>query len=224
MKALIWDMDGVIVDSERAYEERDRQWFARKGIQVDLKALRQLMGCTNDLYWQRIAQWNPQQDMAQVRREYLDDCRAHPIDYAALFRPAVRDLLQSCRQQGILSALASSSTMETIRQVLTACGLDQAFDLVVSGAQLPASKPDPAIFTLCARKMNVAAEECTVIEDSCNGVMAGKRAGMRVIGLRDPLLDQDLSEADRVIEDLRQLQIRQKELIVLPLQEVLSCG
>ena len=73
MKALIWDMDGVIVDSERAYEARDRQWFARKGIQVDLKALRQLMGCTGDLYWQRIAQWNPQQDMAQVRREYLDD-------------------------------------------------------------------------------------------------------------------------------------------------------
>lgn len=212
LQALILDMDGVIIDSERVYEEIDQQWFQEHGLITDKTALRSCLGATTEQYWNLIMTWNPKQNRDQVYQQYKTFCETISIDYAAIFRPHIRTLLEAGRQQQFKTALASSSPMDNILQVVQQCGIQSLFDELFSGCDLPFSKPDPTIFQECARALKTPASACVVVEDSANGVLAAKRAGMTVIGLRDPLFNQDCSSADYLIDDLKQLQIENGRL------------
>lgn len=214
MKALIFDMDGVIIDSEKVYEQVDQQWFAENGIKTDRIALRQCLGCTDDVNWGMIARWNPELDIAAAFQKYRAFCMDVRVNYEKIYRPYVQTLIDQCRRCGILTALASSSPMDNIQTVLCDCQLEGQFDLVVSGCDLPVSKPDPAIFLQCAKQLGCMPAECVVIEDSLNGVTAGKRAGMTVIGLDDPYFGQDLSKADVRVDQLEQIVITDKGLLI----------
>lgn len=214
MKALIFDMDGVIIDSEKVYEQADQRWFAENGIKTDRIALRQCLGCTDDVNWGMIARWNPELDIAEAFQKYRAFCKDVRVNYEKIYRPYVQTLIDQCRRCGILTALASSSPMDNIQTVLCDCQLEGQFDLVVSGCDLPVSKPDPAIFLQCAKQLGCAPAECVVIEDSLNGVTAGKRAGMMVIGLDDPYFGQDLSKADVRVDQLEQIVITDKGFLI----------
>lgn len=214
MKALIFDMDGVIIDSEKVYEQADQRWFAENGIKTDRIALRQCLGCTDDVNWGMIARWNPELDIAAAFQKYRAFCKDVRVNYKKIYRPYVQTLIDQCRRCGILTALASSSPMDNIQTVLSDCQLEGQFDLVVSGCDLPVSKPDPAIFLQCAEQLGCIPAECVVIEDSLNGVTAGKRAGMTVIGLDDPYFGQDLSKADVRVDQLEQIVITDKGFLI----------
>lgn len=207
MQAFIFDMDGVIIDSEKVYEQADQKWFAENGIQTDRIALRRCLGCTDDVNWGMIAKWNPDRDIPEIYRQYREFCKEIRVNYREIYRPYVQTLIDQCHQTGIQTALASSSPMDNILTVIRDCGLENQFDLIVSGCDLPQSKPDPAIFLQCAKQLGIVPAACVVIEDSYNGVTAGKRAGMTVIGLEDPYFGQDLSEADVRVEVLEQIEI-----------------
>ena len=207
MKALIFDMDGVIIDSERFYNQKDRAWFAQQGIRVDWKEFYKTMGTTSRTMQEKLREWNPDADFDALMKKHHEFWKQQVVDYRLLFRPAVCDLISQCRTYHIKTALASSSSMKNIMQVVDQCGLQGCFDVILSGEDLENSKPDPAIFLLCAEKLQVDCSDCVVIEDSTNGVIAGKRAGMVVIGLTDPYFDLDLSEADSLTDSLSSLEV-----------------
>uniref|UniRef100_UPI0026033828 HAD family hydrolase n=1 Tax=uncultured Anaerovibrio sp. TaxID=361586 RepID=UPI0026033828 len=115
--------------------------------------------------------------------------------------PGVRELLERLKAAGYVIGLGSSSTMEMIQLVLGRFGLRDYFRVLVSGDELPRSKPDPLIFLTVAEKLGVKPENCTVIEDAYAGVTAAKAAGMRCIGYYNPNSGpQDLSGANQIVK------------------------
>ncbi len=109
------------------------------------------------------------------------------------------------KKKKIKMAIASSSPMDTINEVVTTCKIESYFDCLISGRDLPESKPNPTIFLKASEQLRIPVEECLVIEDSYNGIKAGKRANMKVLAIKDKRFSQDVSLADDVIYDIKYL-------------------
>jgi HAD superfamily hydrolase (TIGR01509 family) len=119
------------------------------------------------------------------------------------------ELIAQLGQAHIPMAVASSAGNAVIEAVLRSFDLRQAFQIVVSGAELPKGKPDPAVYLLAADRLGVQPQACVVLEDAAAGVQAAKRAGMYCIAYRNPGSgQQNLSLADDIVEDIRNIDIR----------------
>jgi HAD superfamily hydrolase (TIGR01509 family) len=118
----------------------------------------------------------------------------------------IPELLEQLKRDGVLTAIASSSSRDFISLVVDRTGIRQYFDAFISGQELPESKPNPAIYLLAAQTLGVEPSECIVLEDAHLGVEAAKRAGMRCIGYRNPNSGaQDLSKADVVVDRMEKI-------------------
>ncbi len=197
---IIFDMDGVIIDSEPIYFRVILKMFREMGIGMTEEELTNFVG-RSDL-WETIKQeYDANFDVDEINREeqrrFLAYLNNHfdggPID-------GVEELLRSLNEKNYKLALASSSRVENINTVLNKLNLERYFPLRISGADLETSKPHPEIFLKAAEMAGAQPEQCLVIEDSKNGVMGAKAAGMLCIGYKNPNSgNQDLSAADRII-------------------------
>ncbi|MDV4368786.1 phosphatase, partial [Enterococcus faecium] len=127
------------------------------------------------------------------------------IDYLDIFPNILIEQLEWLKKKKIKMAIASSSPMDTINEVVTTCKIESYFDCLISGRDLPESKPNPTIFLKASEQLRIPVEECLVIEDSYNGIKAGKRANMKVLAIKDKRFSQDVSLADDVIYDIKYL-------------------
>ena len=139
-----------------------------------------------------------------MRRFYEANYPYGPIDYLSALNPHVRLILQQMKQAGIRTAIASSSSNASIERMLTSNELTPFFDQVISGHELPRSKPDPAIYHEAMRRLDHTPAQCVVIEDSAIGIEAAKRAGMYVIAKRENRFHVDQRQADHIADDLLQ--------------------
>ena len=122
--------------------------------------------------------------------------------------PGIVELLEELRRQRIAIGLASSSPRSFIEAVLAKFKIREYFACVVSGEEMPAGKPAPDIYLEAARQLHVPPEQCVVLEDSRNGVLAAKRAGMTCIGFANPASGgQDLSAADRIVHAISEIKV-----------------
>lgn len=204
IKAVIFDMDGVIIDSEMGYLEMALEFARTKNPSVRLEDLFGMVGSSREDSWccMERAVHN-----GQTWRELRDEYHAHRNifegrDYRKIYRPVVTEILTQLKDAGYQLAVASSTQMEVVRHVLEVNGILHFFETVVSGAQFKRSKPDPEIYHYTADALGVAERECFVVEDSTFGVTAAHRAGMKVAALRDDRFDFDQSLADYHIEQL----------------------
>jgi len=212
-KAFIFDMDGVIINSEPLHAKAKLEALRQFGLSCDEKELVRYVGRTAlDFYTEFLGQ-HPLPDvtareMTDLKHElYLDilagDASIQPID-------GVKDLLARLKGAGYLIALGSSSTPKIIETVLTRFGIKAYFQVILAGSQLPKSKPDPAIYLLAAKKLQVKPEECIVLEDATSGIAAAKAAGMYCIAYRNLTSGrQDLTRADRVVEHLDEIKVEE---------------
>ena len=143
------------------------------------------------------------EDMVAFREMCIMDIihsrTVHPIE-------GIPELLKDIRSCGLKTAVASSSSYDLIFAVLDKLNIREFFDQVISGEDLENSKPAPDIFLKAAGQLESAPEECVVIEDSANGVLAGVRAGMKVVGYVNPSSGvQDLSPAAVVIQSFKDI-------------------
>ncbi|HAP9514226.1 TPA: HAD-IA family hydrolase, partial [Enterococcus faecium] len=122
-----------------------------------------------------------------------------------IFPNILIEQLEWLKKKKIKMAIASSSPMDTINEVVTTCKIESYFDCLISGRDLPESKPNPTIFLKASEQLRIPVEECLVIEDSYNGIKAGKRANMKVLAIKDKRFSQDVSLADDVIYDIKYL-------------------
>jgi HAD superfamily hydrolase (TIGR01509 family) len=183
-RAAIFDMDGLLIDSEPFWRDAEREVFGRVGIEITDEMAAVTAPLTTRAvaeHWYRVRPWSGYsiEDMeAAVIARVAEYIRAHG---AAL--PGVRDALDLCTRQGWRVALASNSPAPLCQLVLGELGIGPAFHAVVSADHVEHGKPNPAIYLLAARKLGVEPAECLVFEDSPTGVRAARAAGMCVVAI-----------------------------------------
>ncbi|KPL16568.1 MAG: hypothetical protein AMS26_04190 [Bacteroides sp. SM23_62] len=206
--AVIFDMDGVIVDSEQVYQEIERQMYDDLGIPVSPEEHRLFIGAAERSMWQYMKdkyQMEAETDMLveEERTRFmsrLDQPGSIPL------MPGLRELLEALAHEGIPAYVASSSSREIIEKVLQVNHIRHFFKDITGGDDVFHSKPAPEIFLKTASKAGIAPEKCLVIEDSENGIRAARAAGMKVIALLSHCNgDLDLSEASKIIHALDEL-------------------
>ena len=200
LKAVIFDMDGVISDSERLYVDVKNEALASLGIyDVPYEYHMQFIGTTHEYQWKVMSRDFHAEHIST--EEYLE------VLYATknrIFREAgiapirgVLEFIDHVKKAGYPIAVASSSTIEEIREMLDSFGITQWFDALVSGWEVAHGKPAPDIFFEAARRMKMRPENCMVIEDSPNGVLSANKAGCKVIMVPD--LDQPSEEISKLL-------------------------
>lgn len=197
IKAVIFDMDGVLVDSEPAHYELVRQFFAEHGLDVSTEQLNTLVGCSGDFFVERITEWwaeTPRKSEAECTLAAIDafhlwEDNREPIDYGSLLNPGVRETLEELSARGIRLAVASSTSHEGIQQELEPSDILRFFEVVVSGEEFRESKPNPEIYLATMERMGLGPDECIAVEDSDRGIAAAIAAGMRVAIKREPRFD-----------------------------------
>lgn len=209
-KAFIFDMDGVIIDSEPIHSRVKMDTFRHFGLTFEESALASYMGRTSGAIFRDVIEKSGRTD---ITVEELTDYKHHhylEILKSGQIRPVSGTvaLIHSLYESGILLGLATSSWSEVMNIVLEKFGIRQYFASVLSGGDLPASKPDPAIYRISAERLGAKPEHCMVLEDTASGILAAKRAGMYCIAYRNPNSGrQDLSLADRVVEKIEDIKL-----------------
>ena len=207
VKAVIFDMDGVIIDSEPAYMARQEAYLKARGRKYRKSDLNRLVGASNRESWELL--WrlsDPGMTMEEVKEDYRRyQSGQPPVDYARILNPGFDKTAAALRERGVRMALASSSPLVHIRMVLKECGIDGWFEEVVSGQQFTKSKPDPEIYRYTLLRLGLCPDEAVAVEDSAYGIQAAKAAGLICIALRENRFGFRQDEADYRIETLPQL-------------------
>src|SRR5690625_1973188 len=196
---VIFDMDGVIVDSEPIHSEVEQQMFKNEGVTLSPEEHQKFTGTASLEMWTEIVErfsltTSPDELTRQNNESYLKALQSISTLPAV---KGVQQLIRNLHEKKYNLALASSYSRDQIDLIVNRLQLGSYFKVLVSGAELPRSKPDPMIFLETARQLGKAPSQCCVIEDSFHGVTAAKAAGMKCIGYRNPNSGiQDLSGAD----------------------------
>lgn len=209
MKAIFFDLDGVLINSEIMHQEMTREFLEQEHYDVPLERFHLLIGSHKSLNpWPKVFEGIELpisvEEFRQRLRAFKDE-RFKTIDYATIVFPEVREALLELKKRGFKIACASSSNIEYIKTMLQSGQLFSLFDLVVSCDNFERSKPAPDIYQYCQNYFGFAAEDCMVVEDSEIGIQAGKRAGMKTIARKDYNFHLNQSEADDFIDDLNDL-------------------
>lgn len=201
-KLIIFDMDGVLVDSEKIYMDMNREFFRELGAEISHEEYQAFIGISATRMWTYIKEKTGLLQSVEELKEQEKELKHKTLKEVPLApTPGLVAFLDHLKQNEHPLAIASSGLRKNIELILEKTGLGNYFDLVVSGEQVTKGKPEPDIFLKVATHFGIAPSNCIVIEDSRNGVLAAKAAGMYCIGYYNPNSgNQDLSKADMVID------------------------
>ncbi|WHY86543.1 HAD family phosphatase [Neobacillus novalis] len=209
LEAVIFDMDGVIIDSEDSFFQAKDTLLNELGISVDSSYHHQFMGTTAEYTWTKMKEElaislsveECIKRMEAIRKDIIKRDGLRPI-------PGVLDLIMHLHKQGVPLAIASSSPLEDIYYTVEIFQLNNTFQVLVTGQDCENSKPFPDVFLKAAKELDVKPANCLVIEDSQNGTLAAKAAGMTCIGYNNPEFNNmDLSKADKIVEYFKDINI-----------------
>lgn len=210
LKAVIFDMDGVLLDSEPYHYFIEGEIYKRLGINIPEEIRVNFVGMGNKEMWTFIKN---KYGLKQSIEELTQNNDRERFDYMStltglLPNPGVAGLLDELKKNNIKIALASSSPKNVINILVDQISLTKYFDIMVSGDEFKNGKPEPDIFIQSAKLLRENATDCIVIEDSTNGIKAAKAAKMKCIAYKNKgTRGQDISMADLVIDDFAKLDI-----------------
>lgn len=208
LKAVLFDMDGVIVDTEPLHRKAYFKMFEEMNIPVSEALYTSFTGqSTIEICRTLVNTFSLSQTpevLVTCKRKHFKYLFEHDDSLELL--PGVLELIQDYHRNGLTLVLASSASMDNINRIFTRFDLNQYFVAKLSGADLAKSKPHPEIFIKAAQASGHPREHCMVIEDSTNGIKAAKGAGIFCVGYNSlHSEDQDYSLADKVVGDFREL-------------------
>lgn len=205
---IIFDMDGVLLDSEPLHENARQKMFREFGIKPG-DDLPDPVGKSSSGFWRIIMEkYGIQGDPYQLEKEQyrlvaeqIEQNQVQPSD-------GLLDLIHAAREKGIKIGLASSSTRILVDDTLRLLGIEAFFDCTVSGDEVEAKKPRPDVYLKVLELSDCAPKEACAVEDSHAGIVSAQGAGIFCYGYRnDTSGGQDISGADQIIENLREIQI-----------------
>jgi HAD superfamily hydrolase (TIGR01509 family) len=205
--ACVFDMDGVLIDTEPTWRETEHDVFARVGVELTDAQLRETWGMRIEEvvdYRYRIRPWNgirPRAVQREIIREMVAHVQAHGVPM-----PGAVEAIHTARDAGLRVAIASSSSRDLIDAVVQRLGIAELVDAICTADDEERGKPDPGVYLSAARALDVMPSSCVAIEDSPVGVSAALAAGMRCIGLRsEGALAGDISHANVVVASLLEI-------------------
>jgi HAD superfamily hydrolase (TIGR01509 family) len=206
--AIIFDMDGVLIDSEPLHYAVLNDLLAIDGHALSHADYEEFIGTTTEFTWltliARYGLTRPATDYMARYDETLLQVLRQPRDPA----PGVVALVKRARELGLRLGVASSSRWVWIEATLRSLGLADAFDACVSGDDVERGKPDPQIYVLAAQRLGVAPGRCLAIEDAPKGVRSAVLAGMAVLGVRTPYTAHlRLDGAEQIVDSLADLDL-----------------
>ncbi len=210
IRAVIFDMDGVIVDSEPAHIEAEKRILREHGVEVSTEELREYTGTTAEFEFGDLIR--KYQLRTTVDKLFGEKERAlfELLEKETLPMKGVVGLIRSLKKHGFRLGIASSGHKKLVYYYLKKLEIENLFDSVVCAEDIVHSKPHPEIFLKAAEWLNAEPGDCVVIEDSKLGAEAAKRAGMKCIGYKNPNSgDQDLSQADMIVTDFTELGVQE---------------
>lgn len=203
IKAVIFDLDGVIVSTDDCHYKAWKKMADEEGIYFDREINNRLRGVSRmaslDIVLEKAEKEYSQsekQELAERKNNYYKEliCELTPSDIL----PGVMEKLNILKENGVKIAIGSSSKNTPI--ILKQIGLDSFFDTVSDGNNITNSKPDPEVFVKAAEMLDIAPEYCMIVEDADAGIEAGKRAGMKTLAVQgaknSDFSAKDLSECD----------------------------
>lgn len=205
VKGILFDMDGVLIDSEPATARSVVAYFASKGVNIPTTDFRDFIGGGERLYYNSIAKHYRIKDFDYdtCREDLYDAYRKEIAEEGPM--AGVQRFLHNCKKAGIKTVSASSAFMEKIDINLRQCGLTTSdFTALVCGDMFKRNKPAPDIYQVAAKQIGLNPNECMVMEDSMNGLSSGHAAGCLTCGLMTSFDKQQLKEfgADYVVQTL----------------------
>ncbi len=203
IRAVIFDMDGVLIDSEEYICRAAIEFLATKGVNAKPEDFKPFIGAGEDRFIGGVAEkYGLQLDLEQAKKE------TYTI-YGGLIRghlgplPGAIEFIARCRDRGLRLAVASAADLMKVEINLRQIGCSpETFDAIVTGSDVTHKKPHPEIFLTAAAHLGVPPEECLVVEDAVNGVRAGRAAGCRCLGITTSFSPEELHEADWHAPDL----------------------
>ena len=214
IKAVIWDMDGVIADTAPYHFNAWQEVFQKRGVKFTREDFRRNFGQRNDTI---------------IRNTLGEGISPNEIDVIAEekerdFRKAVRqnikplpgaiELIKLLTEHEFKVALASSAPIENIRLLTEGLGINDCFQSIISGRDVTEGKPSPQGFLLAAQRLGVESENCIVIEDAVAGVTAAKRAGMSCLAITNTHPKTSLVEADLIVDTLEAVSVNDLERLL----------
>jgi beta-phosphoglucomutase family hydrolase len=204
--AIIWDMDGVLVNTGEYHYQAWKKTFAELDIPFSRNQFRAAFGMNNAGILEAICGQKLPPDQEQSISEFKEKLFREAVKGKAKLLHGVNNALKSFSEWNLKQAIASSAPPKNIEVLVKELRIGKYFDVIVSGHDIP-GKPDPAVFLKAAQQLNVPPANCVVIEDAVAGVEGAKNAGMRCIAVTTTNTPEALSKADLIfdtLEDLKQ--------------------
>ena len=207
LEAVLFDMDGVIIDTEPFFLRSESMLLKEFGVDTELEYHFRYQGTTHEYMWETMKnEFNldaPVGELVEranvIRNRLMDEDGLQPI-------PGVIPFIARLHEAGVPLAIASSSPLTDIHKAVKALDIEKYFSYFISGESVAHSKPAPDIFLDAAENLNAKPENCVVIEDSKNGVASAHAAGCKCIGFRNlEFPPQDLSLASVIVTDFSDL-------------------
>ncbi len=204
--AVIFDVDGLLLDSEPIWSLADRELLERRGINYHDELKTKIVGKGQVESAQNVKDHfqlpDPIDDLVKERRKLLNDL----LKANLRLMPGAQELIDVLARNGFRLAIASSQSKEIIDLTIKRFALEGKFAVIVYGDEVEKGKPEPDIFLLAAERLAISPGEALVLEDSQNGLMAAKKAGMKVIVVPNQYnRGQEFPQADLVIESLAEV-------------------
>lgn len=209
MKAIIFDMDGVLTLTTSIQSEAESKVLSRVGISINPEALvNKYCGWKDiDVLKDILQRNNINADSEKLRKEKWNIVYKKLTQNGVSEIPGAKEIIEKLESHGYTLSVASATSAKFINIVLDKLGIKEKFAVIISGDDVKTGKPNPDIFLLTAKKLKIQPKECVVIEDAPTGVLAAKRAKMKCIAITTTHKREELKDADKIIDSFKELNI-----------------
>jgi beta-phosphoglucomutase family hydrolase len=216
IRAVIWDMDGVIVDTAPYHLKAWQEALSRRGVKFTEADFRHSFGQRNDTIIRSAMGEDTSRELIEAISQEKEESFRQRIGQHIQPLPGVIALIKSLQEHGFKMALASSAPIANIELLTRSLGIDSCFQTIISDQDVTKGKPDPQGFELAARKLGVEPTNCIVIEDAVAGVTAAKRAGMHCLAVTNTHPATSLAAADLIVDTLEAVSVHDLEELIKP--------
>ncbi len=205
IKAIIFDKDGVLIESEEFYLERRLQYLEEKGITPASTDLNDFIGNGSDKNWKTIIP-HDEELREKLAKDFIENYMVeNPIDYDKHTRKNIVEIFREIKSRGFKIAIASAAAKNDIKDFIDAAGIEEYLDTYVSGRDCKNNKPYPDVYLKTMEILDVNKDEVMIVEDSITGLKAAKASGAKVIAFEPTKYTIDQSLADYKIKDLSEI-------------------